>query len=55
MGQKSKALGYRSGPIKTAFIQQKYQIIMPNTKVLDCGASPGSWCQVVLETLVNGA
>ena len=48
--KQARTLGYRSRAFaKLQQIQDKYQVIAPNMKVLDCGAAPGSWSQVLLE------
>jgi 23S rRNA (uridine2552-2'-O)-methyltransferase len=35
-------------------IDQKFKIIAPNYKILDCGASPGSWSQYCSKKIGNG-
>ena len=46
----SKAKGYRSrSAYKLIEINKKFKIINPNSKVVDLGASPGGWTQVVAE------
>ena len=46
----SKARGYRSrAAYKLIEINQKFKIINKNSKVIDLGASPGGWIQVVAE------
>ena len=50
----SKKEGYRSrSAYKLIEIHQKYNIIKPNSKVIDLGASPGGWTQVVSSILKN--
>ena len=46
----SKARGYRSrAAYKLIEINKKFKIINQNSKVVDLGASPGGWSQVVVE------
>ena len=46
----SKAKGYRSrAAYKLIEINKKFKIINKNSKVVDLGASPGGWTQVVIE------
>ena len=46
----SKAKGYRSrAAYKLIEINKKFKIINQNSKVVDLGASPGGWTQVVVE------
>ena len=46
----SKAKGYRSrAAYKLIEINKKFKIINQNSKVVDLGASPGGWTQVVAE------
>ena len=48
--KKSKTLGYRSrAAYKLIEINKKFKIINQNSKVVDLGASPGGWTQVVAE------
>ena len=50
----SKAKGYRSrAAYKLLEINQKFKIINNNSKVVDLGASPGGWTQVVAELQNN--
>ena len=50
----SKAKGYRSrAAYKLLEINQKFKIIKKNSKVIDLGASPGGWTQVVAELQNN--
>ena len=50
----SKKEGYRSrAAYKLIEIHKKYNIIKPNSKVIDLGASPGGWTQVVSSVLKN--
>ena len=52
----SKKEGYRSrSAYKLLEIQKKYNIIKPYSKVIDLGASPGGWTQVVSSILKNNA
>jgi 23S rRNA (uridine2552-2'-O)-methyltransferase len=46
--QKAKKLGYRArSAFKLLEIQEKYTIIKPGMDVLDVGAAPGSFLQVI--------
>lgn len=46
--QQAKVQGYRSrAAFKLLEINKKYQLIKPKYKVLDLGAAPGGWSQVV--------
>ena len=48
--KQSKAKGYRSrAAYKLIEINKKFKIINQNSKVVDLGASPGGWTQVVVE------
>ena len=50
----SKKEGYRSrAAYKLIEIHKKYNIIKSNSKVIDLGASPGGWTQVVSSVLKN--
>ena len=50
----SKANGYRSrAAYKLLEINKKFKIINKNSKVIDLGASPGGWTQVISEILEN--
>ena len=50
--QKSWKDGYRSrAAYKLLEIQDKYKIIKPNMVIVDLGAAPGSWSQLVREWL----
>ena len=50
----SKAKGYRSrAAYKLIEINQKFKIIKKNSKVIDLGASPGGWTQVIAELQSN--
>ena len=50
----SKARGYRSrAAYKLIEINKKFNIINENSKVVDLGASPGGWTQVVAELQNN--
>ena len=52
----SKKEGYRSrAAYKLIEIHKKFNIIKPNSKVIDLGASPGGWTQVVSSILKNNA
>lgn len=44
--------GYRSRAVyKLLEIQQKDKLIKPGMNVVDLGAAPGSWCEIVKDTL----
>ena len=44
--------GYRCRSVyKLKEIDEKYQVLKPGMKVVDLGAAPGSWCQVVVEKI----
>lgn len=46
--QQSWKDGYRSrAAYKLIEIQEKYKIIKPNSVVVDLGAAPGGWCQLI--------
>ena len=50
----SKAKGYRSrAAYKLLEINKKFNIIKKNSKVIDLGASPGGWTQVIAEIQDN--
>ena len=50
----AKAKGYRSrAAYKLLEINKKFKIIKRNSKVIDLGASPGGWTQVILELQNN--
>ncbi len=52
--QKSKDEGYPARSVfKLQEIQQKYRVVRPGTRVLDLGASPGSWSLWLLDTLAG--
>ncbi len=47
--KKAKQMGYRArSAFKLEMIQKKFHLISKRDKVLDIGAAPGSWMQVVL-------
>lgn len=49
---KSRRECYRSrAAYKLQEINQKYQIISPGETILDLGAAPGSWTQIIVENL----
>ena len=51
----SKIEGFRSrAAYKLLEINKKFNIIKPNTRVIDLGASPGGWSQVVNKLQNNG-
>lgn len=50
--KKSKQDGYRSrAAYKLIEIDQKYKILKPNLRVIDLGAAPGGWSQVIAEKI----
>lgn len=52
----SKKEGYRSrAAYKLIEIHKKYNIIKPYSKVIDLGASPGGWTQVISSILKNNS
>ena len=53
--KKSKTLGYRSrASFKLIELNKKYRFINGNTDILDLGSYPGSWSQVVSNTIKTG-
>ena len=53
--KKSKTLGYRSrASFKLIELNKKYRFINGNTDLLDLGSYPGSWSQVVSNTIKTG-
>ncbi|KAJ6639728.1 rRNA methyltransferase 2, mitochondrial [Pseudolycoriella hygida] len=55
--EKAKMMNYRCrSAFKLVEINEKHGILKPGFTVIDCGASPGSWCQVAAaETNSNKA
>lgn len=50
--QKAHALGYRSrAAFKLLEIQEKFHVLKPGMKVVDLGAAPGGWTQVLMKLL----
>lgn len=50
--KKSRYHGYRCrSAFKLLEIDEKYNILRPGYSVVDCGAAPGSWTQVVVNKL----
>jgi len=48
--QEAQKLGYRSrAAFKLKHIHEKYNILKPSMRVVDLGAAPGGWCQVLAE------
>jgi 23S rRNA (uridine2552-2'-O)-methyltransferase len=53
--QKAKEDGYRSRAIyKLIEIDDKYKLVKSNSLILDIGAAPGSWSQLVSKRLNSG-
>ena len=53
--KKSKTLGYRSrSAFKLIELNKKYKFIKKNTKLLDIGAYPGGWSQVLSKLITAG-
>jgi 23S rRNA (uridine2552-2'-O)-methyltransferase len=44
---------YARSAYKLVEINEKYRLLKPNTKVIDLGAAPGSWSQVVAKTIFS--
>jgi 23S rRNA (uridine2552-2'-O)-methyltransferase len=52
--KKSKQDGYRSrAAYKLLEIQKKHPLLFPGMTIIDLGAAPGSWSQVVIELLTG--
>ena len=50
----AKRKGYRSrAAFKLIEIENKYKIVRKNHNIVDLGAAPGSWCQVMLKVIKN--
>ncbi len=48
--QEAQKMGYRSrAAFKLKHIHEKYNILKPTMRVVDLGAAPGGWCQVLIE------
>ena len=53
--RKSKEEGYPARSVfKLQEIQEKHRILRPGSRVLDLGASPGSWSLFILDTFAGG-
>lgn len=53
--QDAKRLGYRSRAcFKLIELDDRFQFLKPGTKVVDLGAAPGGWTQVVVERIKPG-
>ena len=53
--KRSKTLGYRSrAAFKLIELNNKYDFIKKNTKLLDIGSYPGSWSQVSSKIITSG-
>ena len=53
--KKSKTLGYRSRAcFKLIEINEKFNFIKKNSKLLDLGSTPGGWAQVASNIVTNG-
>src|SRR6478752_1969691 len=51
----AKRQGYRSrAAFKLAEIDDKYHLLRPGLRVLDLGAAPGGWSQIVAERVRSG-
>ncbi|KAK9754714.1 FtsJ-like methyltransferase [Popillia japonica] len=50
--EKAKFMSYRSA-FKLIEIDDKYKILKPGYIVVDCGAAPGSWTQVIVSRTTN--
>lgn len=47
--EKAKMMNYRArSAFKLIEVDDKYRILKPGYCVVDCGAAPGSWCQVAI-------
>lgn len=54
--QKAKAAGYRSrAAYKLIEIDKKFHIFKKGMNVIDLGAAPGSWCQVVVDKIFDNS
>ena len=52
---KSKAQGYRSrSAFKLIEMNKKFKFLKKKTNILDLGASPGGWSQVVAKSILSG-
>lgn len=50
----ARSSGYRSrAAFKLVHIQNKHRLIKPGNTVVDLGAAPGGWCQVVMDIFHN--
>lgn len=50
--REAKKMGYRSrAAFKLLDLDKKYNFIKPNHIILDLGAAPGGWCQIISEKL----
>jgi 23S rRNA (uridine2552-2'-O)-methyltransferase len=53
--KKSKTMGYRSrAAFKLIELNKKYKFLKKNIKLLDIGAYPGGWSQVVNKIIIDG-
>ena len=51
--QKAKQAGYRSrAAFKLLEIDEKYKILKPGSRVIDLGAAPGGWTQVIAKKVL---
>jgi 23S rRNA (uridine2552-2'-O)-methyltransferase len=52
--KKARAGGFRARAIfKLEQIDQKFRLIMPNTRLVDLGSAPGSWSQYAISRVQN--
>jgi len=53
--QQARKAGYRGrAAYKLRELQEKHRLVRPGARVVDLGAAPGAWSQVVLEALGQG-
>ena len=50
--REAKRHGYRSrAAYKLTELDDRWKLLKPGSRVLDCGAAPGSWCQIAAERI----